>query len=130
MWIFAGPLLLILLGNIMSFSFALSVACRKQPQVRGSSQQRPGVKVTGSISLFLILGLTWISGFFFVSEVTKELAFVFTVLNSLQGAGIFVTTVLMNDKVRDELASLPLIKSCITAVSLLWKLNRNNTETR
>ncbi|XP_069181126.1 adhesion G protein-coupled receptor L4 [Procambarus clarkii] len=113
-WTFAGPVLLIMMCNMVSFIFAVRVACRRQTQ---GGPQRPPVKMRGSLALFLILGLTWSSGFLYaVKGNSRLLAFVFTVLNSLQGLGIFMTTVLMNERLIKDLRSVQFIRRLHNAI--------------
>ena len=54
----------------------------------------------GSYSLMVILGLTWILGFFYFADGAEALAILFTITNSLQGVAIFVFHVLLHDKAR------------------------------
>jgi len=53
----------------------------------------------GAFVLIVLLGLTWIFGLFYVDSQSVFIAYVFTVLNSLQGLFIFVFHCLMSDKV-------------------------------
>ena len=48
----------------------------------------------------VILGLTWILGFFYFADGAEALAILFTITNSLQGVAIFVFHVLLHDKAR------------------------------
>ena len=56
--------------------------------------------IIGSYSLMVILGLTWILGFFYFADGAEALAILFTITNSLQGVAIFVFHVLLHDKAR------------------------------
>jgi len=49
--------------------------------------------------LEVLLGLTWAFGLVFVNEQTTMFAYIFTILNSLQGTFIFVFHCIMNEKV-------------------------------
>lgn len=49
--------------------------------------------------LVVLLGLTWMFGLLYVNAHTVTMAYIFTVLNTLQGVFIFVFHCLMNDKV-------------------------------
>jgi hypothetical protein len=53
-----------------------------------------------------LLGFTWIVGLLAVNTVTVPFAVIFILLNSLQGAAIFVFYVLRHEKVRPKLSSL------------------------
>lgn len=50
----------------------------------------------------MVLGLTWSFGILYLSHTNVYTAYVFTVLNSLQGLFIFIFCCLLNDKVRAE----------------------------
>ncbi|XP_029639842.1 adhesion G protein-coupled receptor L2 isoform X2 [Octopus sinensis] len=52
--------------------------------------------------LIILLGLTWIFGLFYVNQETLFMAYIFNILNSLQGFFIFIFHCLLNDKVRKE----------------------------
>lgn len=56
--------------------------------------------IQGALALEVLLGLTWIFGYFFINEETLTLAYIFTVLNSLQGLFIFIFHCMLNKKVR------------------------------
>ena len=49
--------------------------------------------------LVVLLGLTWTFGLLFLSAETATFAYIFTILNSLQGFFIFVFHCIMNEKV-------------------------------
>ncbi|XP_064100131.1 adhesion G protein-coupled receptor L4-like [Macrobrachium nipponense] len=106
-WIFAGSLAFIILMNLISFAMTMRVAWRERPTVKGKSvSQKSSSQLTkrlsGSTAIFLLLGLTWVTGFFYMAEGTQMLALLFTVLNSLQGFGIFVFGILFDDNIRKE----------------------------
>jgi hypothetical protein len=58
--------------------------------------------IKGASVLVVLLGLTWVFGVLYLENVYHTLifAYVFTILNSLQGLFIFVFHCLLNDKVR------------------------------
>ena len=53
----------------------------------------------GATVLVILLGLTWAFGLLYVSEHTLTMAYLFTIMNSLQGTLIFVFHCLLNEKV-------------------------------
>jgi len=53
----------------------------------------------GAVVLEILLGLTWSFGLAYVSEQTVAFAYVFTLLNTLQGTFIFVFHCVLNEKV-------------------------------
>lgn len=59
--------------------------------------------VKGSMVLICLLGVTWIIGIFYVSKGTKFFAYLFTIVNSLQGLFIFLFHCILNEKIRYEM---------------------------
>jgi hypothetical protein len=55
--------------------------------------------VKGAVVLEVLLGLTWVFGLSFVNADTVAFAYIFTILNTLQGTFIFIFHCLMNEKV-------------------------------
>ncbi|XP_046556840.1 adhesion G protein-coupled receptor L3-like [Haliotis rubra] len=56
----------------------------------------------GSLVLVVLLGLTWSFGILFLNQESVAMAYIFTILNSLQGAFIFIFHCIMNEKVQKE----------------------------
>lgn len=61
--------------------------------------------VQGALALEVLLGSTWVFGYFFINESTVVMAYTFTVLNSIQGLFIFVFHCLLNKKVGTKVHS-------------------------
>ena len=55
--------------------------------------------IKGAVVLVILLGLTWVFGFFFFHENLEVFAYIFTILNSLQGLFIFIFHCIGNEKV-------------------------------
>jgi hypothetical protein len=55
--------------------------------------------VKGSIIILPLLGLTWVFGLLIVNEAALVFAWIFTVLNTLQGLFIFLLHVLRHERV-------------------------------
>ena len=51
-------------------------------------------------SLTCLLGLTWITGFLLYTE-SEAVAYIFTIINGLQGVFIFTDRCLLNTKIRN-----------------------------
>ncbi len=56
--------------------------------------------VKGAFVLVVLLGLTWAFGLLYINKETLIMAYLFTILNSLQGLFIFIFHCIMNEKVR------------------------------
>ncbi|KAF6723919.1 CD97 antigen [Oryzias melastigma] len=63
-----------------------------------------------AVAQMCILGLMWVFGAFLFQEGTAVMAYIFTILNSLQGTLIFIMHCLLSKQVREEYA---LLLSCI-----------------
>ena len=62
--------------------------------------------VKGVILLIFLLGSTWIFGLLYLVFNNIYLAYAFTILNSLQGVGIFVFQCLLNVNMRNYLKNI------------------------
>lgn len=56
--------------------------------------------IQGALAIEVLLGLTWVFGYFFINKETVAVAYIFTILNSLQGLFIFIFHCAMNRKVK------------------------------
>ncbi|XP_047487996.1 uncharacterized protein LOC125038533 isoform X3 [Penaeus chinensis] len=61
--------------------------------------------VRGAVVLMFLLGLTWTFGLLYLNQASVVMAYVFTVLNSLQGLFIFIFHCVQNDKLVPRLTS-------------------------
>ncbi|XP_041357140.1 adhesion G protein-coupled receptor L4-like isoform X2 [Gigantopelta aegis] len=104
-WSFAGPVAVILLANAVILVYTMSMVCRHSEYVMNTKEKDSAnfrTWVQGALSMEVMLGLTWIFGYFYISQATVALAYIFTVLNSLQGLLIFCFHCLLNRKVMKE----------------------------
>ncbi|XP_077867125.1 adhesion G protein-coupled receptor L3-like, partial [Saccoglossus kowalevskii] len=56
----------------------------------------------GACVLLCLLGITWVFGMLYINKSTVIMAYVFTILNAVQGVFIFVFHCMMNEKVTKE----------------------------
>ena len=66
--------------------------------------------VRGAVVLMILLGLTWTFGLLYLNQASMVMAYIFTILNSLQGLFIFIFHCVQNDKVSG------LSKGCFTFI--------------
>lgn len=120
---FVGPVIAIIVANIVFLSIAIFMMCRhanisamkkkeqsKLANVRGEEAEallhdhskRHLAWIRGALILVFLLGLTWTFGLLYLNEESVVMAYVFTVLNSLQGFFIFVFHCMQNEKVLKE----------------------------
>lgn len=140
-WCFVGPVIAILLANLIFLSIALTTMCKhvqltnKNKEQNKLSNLRYAINfliktliincfflyfrswLKGSLALVFLLGLTWSFGLLYLSNETIAMAYLFTLTNSFQGMFIFIFHCLMNEKVRFEymhlLARLNLMPVCM-----------------
>lgn len=108
-WSFTGPVAVILIINTSVLMFALSMVCRHSAYIFSRDNSQEGkfrAWIQGAFAIEVLLGSTWVFGYFFVNEATVIMAYIFTVLNSLQGLFIFIFHCLLNKKIRFEYKKL------------------------
>ncbi|CAG0918313.1 unnamed protein product [Notodromas monacha] len=105
---FFGPVLLVIACNLVFLAMGVFVVCRHFSVSASSKEQTRlsahGQRLQGALAMVVLLGLTWTFGFMHVNEKTFVMAYVFTILNSLQGFFIFYFTCLRNEKSEDNIA--------------------------
>ncbi|XP_045158633.2 adhesion G protein-coupled receptor L1-like isoform X1 [Mercenaria mercenaria] len=125
---FVIPAAIVVLINIVMLSIAIYMMCRHAGVTASSIQARQKGKLEkmgngggknsivsdtstavdlptwlkGSAVLVVLLGLTWTFGFLYLDEDLVAIAYIFTILNSLQGLFIFIFHCFMDRKVKKE----------------------------
>ncbi|EFX79820.1 hypothetical protein DAPPUDRAFT_34083, partial [Daphnia pulex] len=100
-WAFAGPVAAIIFINLIFLSWAVSVRFKLRRNPAEIKENKQNFRwIYGVISLTFILGITWVFGFLFFGQGSLIFAYIFTILNSLQGLFIFITFCVINKKVR------------------------------
>ncbi len=79
------------------------VAFKSKRNKLGKKEENNFQWIFGTFSLTFILGITWLFGFLYFNQGSLTMAYVFTILNSLQGLIIFITFCVLNKQVRSEL---------------------------
>ncbi|XP_059469822.1 latrophilin Cirl-like isoform X3 [Neocloeon triangulifer] len=107
-WSFVGPVIAVILANLVFLSMAVYKMCRhSSTSVPVKSKEHARLAsarswLRGAIALVFLLGLTWTFGLLFLNKETAIMAYVFTVLNSFQGLFIFAFHCVQNEKVQKE----------------------------
>ncbi|KAF8770287.1 Adhesion G protein-coupled receptor L3 like protein [Argiope bruennichi] len=109
-WSVLGPVVLIIVVNLIIFGLTLNAAARinKMNFDNSSFESKKKTLVQrskGMVSLTCLLGFTWAIGFFYV-PMKVVTAYVFVVLNGLQGFFLFLTQIIFNDPVRQKLFAI------------------------
>lgn len=106
-WSFIGPMLAVILVNtvilILTVGSIIQVKRKANVNLDNMTLVLIVTSVKSTVVLLPLLGITWIIGLFAVNENTTMFAWIFTILNSLQGVMIFVLHILRNKKVRTKI---------------------------
>uniref|UniRef100_A0A914PS58 Uncharacterized protein n=1 Tax=Panagrolaimus davidi TaxID=227884 RepID=A0A914PS58_9BILA len=112
LWAFIIPIIVIIVANIIVLLIALRVVLSVKSRDRSTSQRVLGW-LKGSGTLLCLLGITWLFGFICAIPGTHIVfAYIFAILNTLQGVFIFILHVVFNDKVRAVLVRAMRQKMC------------------
>ncbi|XP_076356026.1 adhesion G protein-coupled receptor L1-like isoform X2 [Tachypleus tridentatus] len=109
---FVGPVIAVLLANMVFLSIAVFIMCdhgNLKTSVKAKEQARLtklGVWIRGALVLVVLLGLTWAFGLLYLNQESVIMAYVFTILNILQGLFIFLFHCVRNEKVQKEYKNL------------------------
>ncbi|XP_066489731.1 cadherin EGF LAG seven-pass G-type receptor 1 [Tiliqua scincoides] len=131
-WSFAGPIVIVVVINIVIFILALKASCKR----RQRSLEKTGV-VSGLRTAFLLLLLvsaTWLLGLMAVNSDVMTFHYLFAIFSCLQGLFIFFFHCIFNKEVRKHLKNtftgkkpLPDDSTATRATLLTRSLNCNDT---
>ncbi|XP_070684424.1 adhesion G protein-coupled receptor E5-like [Pempheris klunzingeri] len=105
-WSFFGPVCFIIILNVFFFIVTVWKLAQKFTSLNPDLSKLHKIKAftVTAIAQMCILGLMWVFGAFLFQEGPVAVAYIFTILNSLLGALIFVMHCLLSKQVRDEYA--------------------------
>ncbi|XP_058497391.1 adhesion G protein-coupled receptor E1 [Solea solea] len=107
-WSFFGPVCLIIIINVLFFIITVWKLAQKFTSLNPDLSTLHKIKAftVTAIAQMCILGLMWVFGalLFEKSRTAEVAAYIFTILNSLQGALLFFMHCLLSKQVRDEYA--------------------------
>nr|XP_023969548.1 adhesion G protein-coupled receptor E3-like isoform X1 [Chrysemys picta bellii] len=103
-WSFLGPVCAIILINITFFALTLWILRNRLSSLNAdvSTLRDHRLLTFKAIAQLFILGCTWSLGLLQVGPAAMVMAYLFTIINSLQGAFIFLVHCLLNRQVREE----------------------------
>ncbi|XP_050780934.1 adhesion G protein-coupled receptor E3-like isoform X2 [Gopherus flavomarginatus] len=103
-WSFLGPVCAIILINIMFFALTLWILRNRLSSLNAdvSTFRDHRLLTFKAIAQLFILGCTWSVGLLQFGPAATVMAYLFTIINSLQGAFIFLVHCLLNRQVREE----------------------------
>ncbi|XP_065673397.1 uncharacterized protein LOC100203949 isoform X5 [Hydra vulgaris] len=98
-WSFVGPVLFVIMINIIIFFTSLRVVSKKAKK-RSSDVAKLWYWIKTSCLLLCFLGITWVIGIFYINSKSIFFGYMFTVVNSLQGCFIFLFHCVFDVRVR------------------------------
>ncbi|XP_037328226.2 adhesion G protein-coupled receptor E1 [Pungitius pungitius] len=133
-WSFFGPVCFIIVLNVFFFIVTVWKLAQKFTSLNPDLTKLHKIKAftVTAIAQMCILGLMWVFGAFLFQEGTIVEAYIFTILNSLQGALVFIMHCLLSKQVREEYANF---LSCICTsekkrYSDFTSTNRSNSQSQ
>ncbi|KAL3067192.1 hypothetical protein OYC64_017013 [Pagothenia borchgrevinki] len=105
-WSFFGPVCFIIILNVFFFLVTVWKLAQKFATLNPDLTQLHKIRAftVTAIAQMCILGLMWVFGAFLFQEDNTVVAYIFTILNSLQGALVFFMHCLLSKQVREEYA--------------------------
>lgn len=105
-WSFFGPVCFIIVLNVFFFIVTVWKLAQKFTSLNPDLSKLHKIKAftVTAIAQMCILGLMWVFGAFLFEGVPEVVAYIFTILNSLQGALVFIMHCLLSKQVREEYA--------------------------
>ncbi|XP_036158730.1 adhesion G protein-coupled receptor E2-like [Myotis myotis] len=103
-WGFLGPVCAILFVNLTFFLMTLWILKRKLSSLNSdvSTLKNTRMLTFKAIAQLFILGCTWCLGILQVGPAAHTMAYLFTIINSLQGVFIFLVYCLLSQQVRKQ----------------------------
>ncbi|XP_058381835.1 adhesion G protein-coupled receptor E1-like isoform X2 [Diceros bicornis minor] len=103
-WSFLGPVCTIIVINSILFTLTLRSLRQKLSSVNAevSTLKNTRLLTFKAFAQLFILGSSWVLGIFQIGPMASIMAYLFTIINSLQGAFIFLIHCLLNRQVRED----------------------------
>nr|XP_023396442.1 adhesion G protein-coupled receptor E1 isoform X1 [Loxodonta africana] len=103
-WSFLGPVCTVILINTVLLTWTLWILRQKLSSVNAeiSTLKDTRLLTFKAFAQLFILGCSWVLGIFQIGPIASFMAYLFTVINSLQGVFIFLIHCLLSRQVREE----------------------------
>ncbi|XP_062966050.1 putative adhesion G protein-coupled receptor E4P [Cynocephalus volans] len=103
-WSFLGPVAVMILINLILLSWTLWILRQRLCSVNDEVSKLKDTRLLTfkAFAQLFILGCSWVLGIFQIGPLAGVMAYLFTTINSLQGAFIFLVHCLFNHQVREE----------------------------
>ncbi|XP_038058912.1 adhesion G-protein coupled receptor G2-like isoform X2 [Patiria miniata] len=100
---FLLPVCLVLVFNIVVFVAVTWKLCRlRRSKISTSDRFNVAAQLRATVSVTILLGLTWILGFFAIGAASLTFSYLFAAFNSLQGFAVFVFQCLLQREMRQR----------------------------
>ena len=97
-----APVLFVILINTLTFSLIMYKLATRPPNAADPDRSSEGLlKIKRAFGILILVGITWMFGFFAVREARLVFQYLFAIFNSLQGFAIFVFYCVIQKKVRE-----------------------------
>ncbi|XP_062866466.1 adhesion G protein-coupled receptor L1-like isoform X2 [Trichomycterus rosablanca] len=118
-WLFIGPVSLVILLNLVVLVVTVHRMIRHSTVLKPDSSRFDNIRcwTVCSVTLLLLVTLTWIFGLLFISEKSALMAYLFTSFNALHGLFIFIFHCALQKKVQKDYAKCFRQSSCCGHVS-------------
>ncbi|XP_019369277.1 PREDICTED: adhesion G protein-coupled receptor E3 [Gavialis gangeticus] len=103
-WSFLGPVCTIIMINLVLFCLTLIILQRHLSSLNTelSTVRNTRLLTFKALAHLFIMGISWVLGLFQFGDLAWFMAYLFTIVNSIQGTFIFLVHCLLNRKVREE----------------------------
>ncbi|XP_059016235.1 adhesion G protein-coupled receptor E3 isoform X2 [Mustela lutreola] len=127
-WSFLGPVCAIICVNLVIFLLILWILKRKLSSLNSevSTIQNIRMLTLKATAQLFILGCTWFLGILQVGPAAHVMAYLFTIINSLQGVFIFLVYCLLSQQVRKWFGEITKSKSESEAYTLSTKFGADS----
>uniref|UniRef100_A0A4W4HK15 Adhesion G protein-coupled receptor L1a n=1 Tax=Electrophorus electricus TaxID=8005 RepID=A0A4W4HK15_ELEEL len=98
-WMFIGPVSLVILLNLVVVVITIHRMIRHSTVLKPDSSRFDNIN---SVTLLLLVTLTWVFGLLFINENSVVMAYLFTSFNALHGLFIFIFHCALQKKVQKE----------------------------
>ncbi|KAM9241619.1 adhesion G protein-coupled receptor E1-like [Dugong dugon] len=103
-WSFLGPVCTVIMINTVLLTWTLWILRQKLSSINAEISTLKDMRLLTfkAFAQLFILGCSWVLGIFQIGPIAGFMAYLFTIINSLQGAFIFLIHCLLSRQVREE----------------------------
>ena len=102
---FLAPVLLILLGNLVTFCLVMRSLLTSGTRVTSDHKTSGYRRARQGITIMVLLGLTWLFGILVIDDATVAFQYLFCIFNTLQGLFVFIFFCILSLETRKQLRS-------------------------